>query len=68
MTNAQTPIRRTLGDLSVAELLDRALSETLDLGNRFDRVAMSPDDRLLFNAYIGSIGASLSVAQDKIGR
>ncbi len=58
------PVRRTLGQLNSRELARRALNETLALGDFADQTTarhLSPADYLVYRAYIGSIGATLSV-------
>ena len=55
--------RRTLGDLSVLELLRTAERETLAFGHWLDKHGV---EDVLANAYIGSIAARISVARTKL--
>lgn len=62
--------RRTLGDLTVTELVDSALSETMALDKVVDRIADKLDynsETLILRAYIGSIVGRLANAQMKLG-
>jgi hypothetical protein len=55
---------RTLGELTVRELLKTALSEVMDLGEVLDERGSTLGER----ARIGSAAARISVALDKLGR
>lgn len=53
-------------DCTIDYLVASAESETLALGRKLDGIAMSRDDRLIVNAYLGSIGARLINAEMKL--
>lgn len=57
---------RTLGELTVEELLKSAQSEVVALGNKLDDLITNDEDAYLVRAYIGSVGARIAVAKAKL--
>jgi len=56
----------TLGQLTVIELLDTASHEVSGLTAKVETLTLPDDDRLIVEAYLGSIGARIAVARDKL--
>jgi hypothetical protein len=65
--NTATDTRRTMGELTVVELLASADNELSGLSRALDVTSMDPDDALLLKAYVGSIWARIANARMKLG-
>jgi len=61
-----TDTTRTLGQLTVIELLDTASHEVSGLTAKVETLTLPDDDRLIADAYLGSIGARIAVARDEL--
>jgi hypothetical protein len=65
MTTQAAP--KTLGDLEVTELLRSARREVLAFDESLEReLDLTPDQKLVFGAYTGSVAARITVALAKI--
>ena len=57
---------RTLGECSAVELIQSARSEIAGLSDLLNELEGTRDQKLVIGAYLGSIGARLIVAENKI--